>query len=67
MRKFLVAIAILTSTATVALATDCHPIKGNWVNAATKNCHEEIPGASYGSGGDTSGSEQKKCEWEWDK
>ena len=61
MRKFLVAIAILTSTATVALATDCHPIIGNWVNAATKNCHEEIPGASNGSGSDVSYHQKHQC------
>ena len=68
MKKFLVAILILVGTTTVTLANDCHPINGNWVNAATKNCHEAIPGASYGSSGDSSGSAPEcKCERECGK
>ena len=60
MKKFLLALVILTGSATVASAADCYPIKGNWVNAATKNCHEETPGASYGGGPDVIG--RPKCQ-----
>ena len=61
MKKILVAIVVLTGTATVALAANCHPINGNWVNAAIMNCHEEIPGASNGGGSDVSYHQKHRC------
>ena len=61
---FLMSAALLSPVSARASA-NCHPIVGNWVNAATKNCHEEVPGASNGGGSDVSYSQRRKCEWEW--
>ena len=58
--------AALLAPASADAKTNCHLIVGNWVNAATKNCHEEIPGESYGGGSEVTAAPPKDdCQYEW--
>jgi len=43
----LAALAVL-STASFAATKDCHPVTGNWVNAATQSCAYPSDGKSEG-------------------
>ena len=70
MKSFI--LVILMSTALFSLASAnagsrCHPIHGNWINAATTNCHGEFPGASNGGGPEVDSAPLpviRECKWE---
>ena len=60
-------LAILMSTALFSLASanagsGCHPILGNWVNAATMNCPYESPGADNGGGPEVNSAPPRECQ-----
>ena len=70
MKTFILVILMSTallSSASANAGTGCHPMTGNWLKAATTNCHGEFPGASNGGGPEVDSAPlpvRRECKWE---